>query len=69
MDGAHSQAIHLGGGNSKLKPVCLDMPSPASTGVMQKVQPVLSTEALLHIWLSSEYYGFRPSSTAVDTVS
>ena len=26
MDGA--QAIHLGEGNSKLKPVCLDMPSP-----------------------------------------
>ena len=33
------------------------------------VLPVLSTEALLHIWLSTEYYGFRPSSTAVDTVS
>ena len=38
-----------------------------STGVIQKVLPVLSTETLLHIWLSSEYYGFRPSSTAVDT--
>ena len=40
-----------------------------STGVNQKVLPVLSTETLLHIWLSTEYYGFRPSSTAVDTVS
>ena len=38
-----------------------------STGVIQKVLPVLSTETLLHIWLSTEYYGFRPSSTAVDT--
>ena len=38
-------------------------------GVNQKVLPVLSTETLLHIWLSTEYYGFRPSSTAVDTVS
>ena len=28
---------------------------------------MLSTETLLHIWLSTEYYGFRPSSTAVDT--
>ena len=36
------------------------------TGVNQKVLPVLSTETLLHIWLSTEYYGFRPSSTAVD---
>ena len=42
---------------------------PNSTGVNQKVLPVLSTETLLHIWLSTEYYGFRPSSTAVDTVS
>ena len=40
-----------------------------STGVNQKVLPVLSTETLLHIWSSTEYYGFRPSSTAVDTVS
>ena len=31
------------------------------TGVIQKVLPVLSTETLLHIWLSTEYYGFRPS--------
>ena len=38
-----------------------------NTGVIQKVLPVLSTETLLHIWLSTEYYGFRPSSTAVDT--
>ena len=30
---------------------------------------MLSTETLLHIWLSTEYYGFRPSCTAVDTVS
>ena len=37
------------------------------TGVIQKVLPVLSTETLLHIWLSTEFYGFRPSSTAVDT--
>ena len=41
--------------------------SPMCTGVIQKVLPVLSTETLLHIWLSTEYYGFRPSSTAVDT--
>ena len=40
-----------------------------STGVNQKVLPVLSTETLLHIWLSTEYYGCRPSSTVVDTVS
>ena len=40
-----------------------------NTGVNQKVLPVLSTETLLHIWLSTEYYGRRPSSTAVDTVS
>ena len=39
------------------------------TGVNQNVLPVLSTETLMHIWLSTEYYGFRPSSTAVDTVS
>ena len=38
-----------------------------SMGGNQKVLPVLSTETLLHIWLSTEYYGFRPSSTAVDT--
>ena len=44
-------------------------PQTISTGVNQKVLPVLSTETLLHIWLSTEYYGFRPSSTAVDTVS
>ena len=37
------------------------------TGVIQKVLPVLSTETLLHIWLSTEYYGFRPCSKAVDT--
>ena len=43
---------------------CLDS---ITTGVNQKVLPVLSTETLLHIWLSTEYYGFRPSSTAVDT--
>ena len=30
---------------------------------------MLSTETLLHIWLSTEYYGCRPSSTAGDTVS
>ena len=43
--------------------------STIPTGINQKVLPVLSTETLLHIWLSTEYYGFRPSSTAVDTVS
>ena len=46
-----------------------DTHSTDFTGVNQKVLPVLSTETLLHIWLSTEYYGFRPSSTAVDTVS
>ena len=30
---------------------------------------MLSTETLPYIWLSTEYYGFRPSSKAVDTVS
>ena len=40
-----------------------------NTGVNQKVLPLLSTETLLHIWLSTEYYGFQPSRTAVDTVS
>ena len=50
----------------------LDLPNMSSvkrvvTGVIQKVLPVLSTKTLLHIWLSTEYYGFRPSSTAVDT--
>ena len=45
---------------AKFHPCC-------NTGVIQKVLPVLSTETLLHIWLSTEYYGFRPSSTAVDT--
>ena len=39
------------------------------TGVNQKVLPVLSTETLLHIWFSIDYYGFRPSSAAVGTVS
>ena len=38
-----------------------------TTGVIQKVLPVLSTETLLHIWLSTEYYGFRLSSPGVDT--
>ena len=45
----------------------LEIVSADSTGVNQKVLPVLSTETLLHIWLSTEYYGFRPSSTVVDT--
>ena len=31
--------------------------------------PMLSTETVLRIWLSTENYGFRPSSTAVDGVS
>ena len=38
-----------------------------STGVIQLIPPVLSSEALLHILLSSEYSGFRPSTTAVVT--
>ena len=45
------------------------VPSPYFlTGVNRYVLPVLSTETLLHILLSTEYYDFRPSSTAVDTV-
>ena len=36
-----------------------------STGVIQLIPPVLSSETLLHILLSSEYSGFRPSTTAV----
>ena len=39
------------------------------TEVNRKVLPVLSTETLLRIWLSTENSGFRSSSTAVDTVS
>ena len=35
------------------------------TGEIQLIPPVLSTETLLHILLSSEYSGFRPSTTAV----
>ena len=35
------------------------------TGVIQLIPPVLSSETLLHILLSSEYSGFRPSTTAV----
>ena len=34
-----------------------------TTGVL----PVLSTETILHIWLSTENSGFRPSCTVVDT--
>ena len=37
------------------------------TGVIQLIPPVLSSETLLHILLSSEYSGFRPSTTAVVT--
>ena len=48
-------------------PVWLKFKLLLDTGVIQKVLPVLSTETLLHIWLSTKYYGFRPSSTAVDT--
>ena len=40
-----------------------------STGVIQLIPPVLSSETLLHILLSSEYSGFRPSTTAVVTMS
>ena len=39
------------------------------TGVIQLIAPVLSSETLLHILLSSEYSGFRPSTTAVVTIS
>ena len=39
------------------------------TGVIQLIPPVLSSETLLHILLSSEYSGFRPSTTAVVTIS
>ena len=39
------------------------------TGVIQLIPPVLSSEMLLHILLSSEYSGFRPSTTAVVTIS
>ena len=35
--------------------------SSINTGVNRKVLPVLSTETLLRIWLSTEDYGFRPS--------
>ena len=38
-----------------------------NTGVIQLIPPVLSSETLLHILLSSEYSGFRPSTTAVVT--
>ena len=38
-----------------------------NTGVIQLIPPVLSSETLLHISLSSEYSGFRPSTTAVVT--
>ena len=31
-----------------------------TTGVIQLIPPVLSSETLLHISLSSEYSGFRP---------
>ena len=48
-------------------PICSRFRGTVGTGLIQKVLPVLSTETLLHIWLSTEYYGFRPSSTAVDT--
>ena len=40
---------------------------PLITGVIQLIPPVLSSETLLHILLSSEYSGFRPSTTAVVT--
>ena len=35
-----------------------------NTGVIQLIPPVLSSETLLHILLSSDS-GFRPSTTAV----
>ena len=37
--------------------------------MIQLIPPVLSSETLLHILLSSEYSGFRPSTTAVVTIS
>ena len=42
-----------------------DKPLNIITGVIQLIPPVLSSETLLHILLSSEYSGFRPSTTAV----
>ena len=36
-----------------------------TTGVIQLIPPVLSSETLLHILLSFEYSGFRPSTAAV----
>ena len=39
------------------------------TGVIQLIPPVLSSETLLHILLSSEFSDFRPSTTAVVTIS
>ena len=63
-----SSNVHNHGGKSKGTTCVVDRDVTAYiTGVIQKVLPVLSTEMLLHIWLSTEYYGFRPSSTAVDT--
>ena len=59
---AYQNTVLAGKGSHRIKRSC-------DHGVNQKVLPVLSTETLLHIWLSTEYYGFRPSSTAVDTVS
>ena len=42
---------------------------PSNTGVIQLIPPVLSSETLLHILLSSEYSDFPPSTTAVFTIS
>ena len=65
----HAQQILIPKFSDTRKLAVIYLYSNKSTGVNQKVLPVLSTETLLHIWLSTEYYGFRPSSTAVDTVS
>ena len=63
------QSVIQATGDGAVRMNCETKYFPDTTGVNQKVLPVLSTETLLHIWLSTEYYGFRPSSTAVDTVS
>ena len=50
------------------RPTCIMLYSRTMiTGVIQLIPPVLSSETLLHILLSSEYSGFRPSTTAVVT--
>ena len=40
-----------------------------TTGVIQLIPPVLSSETFLHILLSSEYSGFHPSTTVTAVVT